>query len=193
MVEQDTEIIRRIASGDRRAYAELIERHKDRAMTLAMRMMKNRADAEEALQDAFVRAFNALPSFENRSSFTTWFYRIVFNVCSTQLAKRPRQQTVSYQAGTEEGMSEAAEPVSGEMPDLDLESAEFRSIVHEAIAGMTEQYAAILTLFFVQDLGYDEIAEVTGLPLGTVKNRLFRARALLQRAVLKRMGEGKYV
>jgi RNA polymerase sigma factor (sigma-70 family) len=192
MIEKDIEIIRRIQDGDRRAYAELIARHQDRAMTLAMRMLKNRADAEEALQDAFVRAFNALPAFESRSSFPTWFYRIVFNVCSTQLSKRPRQQMLSYQADADDGMSEAPEPVSDEMPDVDMETAEFHAIVQEEIGAMSEPNAAILTLFFVQDLGYEEIVEVTGLPLGTVKNRLFRARTLLQRAVLKRLGEGKY-
>jgi RNA polymerase sigma factor (sigma-70 family) len=193
MIEKDTDIIRRIGDGDQRAYADLIDRHKDRAMTLALRMLKNRADAEEALQDAFIRAFHALPSFENKSSFSTWFYRIVFNVCSTQLSKRPSQRVVSFQAETDEGMSEVREPVSDEMPpDLEYESAEFQSIVHDEIGRLPEPYAVILTLFFVQDMGYEEIIDVTGLPLGTVKNRLFRARMLLQRAVLKRLGESEF-
>ena len=192
MSEKDTDIIHRICEGDRRAYAELIERHKDRAMTLAMRMMKNRADAEEALQDAFVRAFHALPAFENKSTFSTWFYRIVFNVCSTQLSKRPKQHAVSYQEETDNGMTGTTEPVSAEMPDLDYESAEFHAIVQEEIGAMSERYASILTLFFVQEMGYEEIVDVTGLPLGTVKNRLFRARTLLQRAVLNRLGEKEY-
>ncbi|HLP18057.1 MAG TPA: sigma-70 family RNA polymerase sigma factor [Bacteroidota bacterium] len=190
MSHQDSDIVRRISQGDRRAYAELIDRHKDRAMTLALRMLKNRADAEEALQDAFVRAFGALSTFENKSTFATWFYRIVFNVCSTQLSKRPKQREASYQADADEGG--APEPVSDDMPDVDYESAEFQSIVHDAIGAMPEQYAAVLTLFYVQEMGYDEIVEVTGLPLGTVKNRLFRARVLLQRSVLKRLGEGEY-
>src|SRR3990167_5004707 len=88
MQDQDSSIIRRVLEGDKRAYAELVDRHKDRAMTLAMRMLSNRQDSEEALQDAFIRAFNALPRFEWRSSFSTWFYRIVYNVCATALSKR---------------------------------------------------------------------------------------------------------
>lgn len=192
MIEQDTDIIRRIADGDRRAYAELIERHKDRAMTLALRMLKNRADAEEALQDAFMRAFNALGGFENKSSFSTWFYRILFNVCSTMLSKRPKHYVVSYQDEREDGSVAASEPIAEEMPDLDYESAEFQSVVREEIERLPERYAAILTLFFVQDMSYEEIIDVTGLPLGTVKNRLFRARTMLQRAVLDRLGESAY-
>ncbi len=187
MVENDNEILSRILKGEHRAYAELIDRHKDRAMTLAMRMLKNRADAEEALQDAFVRAFHALPGFEKKSSFSTWFYRIVFNVCSTVLSKRPRVQVSSIDAADDDPMR-ADDPVSGDMPDIEYETAEFHSIVREAIDAMSEQYAAILTLFFVQDMSYDEIVDVTGLPLGTVKNRLFRARQMLQHAVLKRCG-----
>jgi RNA polymerase sigma-70 factor, ECF subfamily len=192
MNDNDNHIISRILAGEHRAYTELIDRHKDRAMTLAMRMLKNRADAEEALQDAFVRAFKALPGFEQKSSFATWFYRIVFNVCSTVLSKRPRVHMSSFDADAEDVMK-AIEPVSDDMPDINYESAEFQAIVREKIDEMTEPYAAILTLFFVQDMSYEEIVDVTGLPLGTVKNRLFRARMLLQRAVLKRCGETEQV
>jgi RNA polymerase sigma-70 factor, ECF subfamily len=187
MSENDNEIISRILGGEQRAYAELIDRHKDRAMTLALRMLKNRADAEEALQDAFVRAFHALAGFERKASFATWFYRIVFNVCSTVLSKRPRVHVTSFNADADDVMK-AEEPVSTDMTDIDYETAEFQTIVREEIDAMTGQYAAILTLFFVQDLSYEEIVDVTGLPLGTVKNRLFRARVLLQRAVMKRCG-----
>ncbi len=191
MADTDNDIITRILSGDQRAYAGLIDRHKDRAMTLALRMLKNRSDAEEALQDAFVRAFHALPGFERKSSFATWFYRIVFNVCSTALSKRVRVRVASFDADDGDPMK-AGEPVSTDMPDIDCERAEFQAIVREEIDAMSEQYAAILTLFFVQDMGYDEITAVTGLPLGTVKNRLFRARVLLQRAVVKRCGNREH-
>lgn len=191
MVENDNEIIIRILAGQQRAYADLINRHKDRAMTLALRMLKNRADAEDALQDAFVRAFHALPGFEQKSSFATWFYRIVFNVCSTVLSKRRRGYELSLNADDDD-ITKADDPVSDNIPDIDYEHAEFQEIVLEEIDAMSEQYAAMLTLFFVQDMSYEEIVDVTGLPLGTVKNRLFRARRMLQRAVLRRCGETKH-
>src|SRR5579863_4706102 len=95
MRDPDSEIIQRILAGDAHAYAELVNRHKARGMTLALRMLNSREDAEEALQDAFVRAFRALPKFEMKSSFGTWFYRIVFNVCSTALQKRGAAFAVS--------------------------------------------------------------------------------------------------
>src|SRR3989337_1506914 len=98
MANPDYETIQRILAGEKRAYADLVNRHKDRAMTLALRMLKNREDAEEALQDAFVRAFNALPRFEWKSSFSTWLYRIVYNVCATALGKRADAQHISLDA-----------------------------------------------------------------------------------------------
>jgi RNA polymerase sigma-70 factor (ECF subfamily) len=188
MPSADEKVIRRILAGEKRAFGELVDRHKDRAMTLAFRMLKNREDAEEALQDAFVRAFHALPRFEWKSRFSTWLYRIVYNVCATALSKRV--------AGGHLSIDEIAEPkldVPSEdaPPDAEYESREFQEIVRDEIDKMPEKYTGILTLFLVNDMSYDEIADVTDLPLGTVKVRLFRGRLLLRDAVTKRLGVDK--
>ncbi|MEK6566220.1 MAG: sigma-70 family RNA polymerase sigma factor [Bacteroidota bacterium] len=186
MSEQDFDVIQRILGGQKRAYSELVERHKDKAMALAMRMLKNRHDAEEALQDSFIRAFNALPRFEWKSSFSTWFYRIVFNVCATNLSKKKEEFSVSL----EEDENNPLELPSDEaLPDAAYESNEFQDIVHAEIEKLPPAYASILTLFLVQDMSYDEIVEVAGVPLGTVKNRLFRARTMLRDAVTEKMKE----
>lgn len=127
MHKNEAAVIQKVLGGDKRAYAELVDRHKDKAMTLAMRMLKNREDAEEAIQDAFVRAFNALPRFEWKSSFSTWFYRIVYNVCATQLSRRGEDLHVSLDTGDDE---KALELPSGEpLPDVQLESNEMEQIV----------------------------------------------------------------
>jgi len=154
-------------------------------MTLAMRMLSNRQDSEEALQDAFIRAFNALPRFEWRSSFSTWFYRIVYNVCATALSKRDEARLVSLDEEKDEQIDLPAEEKSA---DLEYESSEFRQAVAEEIEKLPETYRSILTLFLVQDLSYEEIVDVTGSPLGTVKVRLFRARMLLRNGVVRRLG-----
>ena len=183
MKTTDNEIIRRVIDGDQRAYAELVDRHKDKAMTLAMRMLKNRHDAEEALQDAFVRAFRALQSFEWKSSFSTWFYRIVFNVCSTALNKRGNTNLLAIDEENNEELKIEI-PSTDEEPDIEFEGKEFSEIVRAEIDKMDESYSSILTMFFLQEMSYEEIIAVTGLPLGTVKNRLFRARMQLRSAVL---------
>jgi RNA polymerase sigma-70 factor (ECF subfamily) len=187
MYDQDRAVIERILGGDKKAYAELVERHKDKAMTLALKMLKNRENAEEALQDAFVRVFNALPKFEWKSSFSTWFYRIVYNVCASELAKQHEPHQVSIQEDNED--EQTIELVSEDAPpDISLESSELNAIILQEIDKLPDAYGPTFALFFVQDMSYDEIVEVTGLPLGTVKARLFRARMLLRNAVVKRTG-----
>jgi RNA polymerase sigma factor (sigma-70 family) len=185
MPAADEEIVRRILIGDKRAYAELVDRHKDKAMTLAFRMLKNREEAEEALQDAFVRAFHALPRFEWKASFSTWLYRIVYNVCATSLGKRSDTERVSLNDEDERTLNVPSEEPS---PDAAYESHEIREAVSQEIERLPENYAGILTLFFVNDQSYEQIVEVTGLPLATVKVRLFRGRLLLRDAVAKRLG-----
>jgi RNA polymerase sigma-70 factor (ECF subfamily) len=187
MHDQDHAVIQRILGGEKKAYAELVERHKDRALTLAVRILKNREDAEEALQDAFIRAFNALPRFEWKSSFSTWFYRIVYNVCVSGLSRRDRKQRISIDDEDESGS--VLELASEETPpDLALESSELNAIVQEEIDRLPGAYGPTFTLFFVQEMSYDEVVEVTGLPLGTVKARLFRARVMLRNALVRRLG-----
>ena len=188
MKSTDNDIIRRVIDGDNRAYAELINRHKDKAMTLAMRMMKNRHDAEEALQDAFVRAFRALPSFEWKSSFSTWFYRIVFNVCSSALARRGNTNLLSIDEENDEDLKIEI-PSTDTEPDIEFEQKEFAQIVRSEIDRMDAGYSSILTMFFLQEMSYEEIITVTGLPLGTVKNRLFRARLQLRNAVARHFSD----
>jgi RNA polymerase sigma factor (sigma-70 family) len=190
MAKPDQEIIQRVLAGEKKAFAELVERHKDKAMTLAIRMLKNREDAEEALQDAFVRAFHALPRFEWKASFSTWFYRIVYNVCATALSKKEEAREISLQ---EEGEREIEISSDELTPDVEYESTEFQTIVTEEIEKLPEVYASALTLFFVQEMSYEEIAGVTGLPLGTVKVRLFRARLMLRETITNRLDWKKAV
>jgi RNA polymerase sigma-70 factor (ECF subfamily) len=191
MAASDQEIVRQVLAGDKKVFAQLVDRHKDKAMTLALRMLKNREEAEEAVQDAFLRAFNALGRFEWKSSFATWFYRIVFNVCSTILGRRGEETVVSLQDDEHTPSMELRDPTP--TPDMSFESAEFRRVIREEIETLPASYAFVVTLFFLQELSYDEIVEVTGMPLGTVKARLFRARTMLKDALLRRMGVGDMV
>lgn len=156
-------------------------------MTLAMRLLRNREEAEEAVQDAFVRAYRALERFEKRSSFSTWLYRIVFNVCSTALSKRGEQlQQVSVEKN--DGVPVDEIPDLGEIPDSIVEGEEFKRDVVDAMNELPPLYGGIATMFYLDDLSYEEIAKITGSPLGTVKARLFRARAMLRDGIVRRTG-----
>jgi RNA polymerase sigma-70 factor (ECF subfamily) len=186
MNDNDREIIQRVLDGDVRSFGVLIDKHKAKAMTLAMRILKNREDAEEALQDAFVRAYRALSSFEWKSSFSTWLYRIVYNTCATAAGKRNGKYNLSLDEADEEGPRVEIE--SDELqPDIRMESDEFSRIVSEEVEKLPAAYGSTFTLFTIQDMSYEEIVQVTGLPLGTIKARLFRARTMLRKAIVKRM------
>jgi len=183
----DYEIISRVLSGHTRLFSELVDRHQDRAMSLAMRLLRNREEAEEAVQDSFVRAFKALERFEKRSTFSTWLYRIVYNVCSTALSKRWESfEQTSMVRGSPEHENNI--PDFSEIPDSVVEGEELKQNVVDAMNELPPIYSGIATMFYLYDLSYEEIVKITGSPLGTVKARLFRARAMLRDGIIRRTG-----
>ncbi len=177
----DNEIIESIRKGAKHDFAHLVTRYSPKVMTLAMRMLKNREDAEEAAQDALVRAFNALDRFEGTAKFSTWLYRIVYNVCLTKIGKRREEfQMVDYD---EEQLYASRELYTSYTHELEVK--EMTGIVKKLIEEMPEKYATMLSLFYFQELSHEEICETTSLPLGTVKTHLFRARLMLQQRMAK--------
>lgn len=182
MNDLDFLVIRKIRSGDRAAFGELVRRHQPKAMTLALRMLKSREDAEEALQDAFLRVFRSLDSFAGTSNFSTWFYRIVYNVCASALEKRGTAIFSSLD-DDEEMLPALHYSSTNSSPEEIYDDRETESIIHKEIERLPVEYASVLTLFFVQQLRYDEITSVTGMPIGTVKTRLFRGRIMLREAL----------
>ncbi len=183
MGRSEREIIGLVKAGDASVFRELVVSYQERGMSLALRLLRNREDAEEALQDAFLRAFNGMKDFRMDSKFGTWFYRIVYNVCLTKLERSPKLRIVDPPAEREDGGEELPDPDSS--PAGELERKDLAKILHAEIDRLPEQYRTVLSLFYFQELGYDEICEVVGLPLGTVKTHLFRARTMLYNILLR--------
>lgn len=176
----ETEIIDRIVGGDTEAFAVLVAQHQRRALSLAERMMQNTDDARDVVQDAFVKAYRSLSRFNRDSTFSTWFYRIVYTTCLNALEKRKR--TPIHDEFDDEAGSAWIEPTVFQS----MESSLIDEIVSDEMKTMNPIYATILELFYVDDRSYDEIVSITGLPLGTVKTRLNRGRNLLRTALLRR-------
>jgi RNA polymerase sigma-70 factor (ECF subfamily) len=184
--DPDRPIIEEIRNGRPRRFAVLVDRHKDRALTLAIRMVGNREEAEELVQDSFIRAFRSLAEFRGDARFGTWFYRIVYNICLTKVMRRPGRAAIAEMEGQEEdGLGEVAAPEEETDALKRLEDAEFGTLLRRAIDRLPENQRTAITLFYVQEMTYEEIAEVTGQPMGSVKTHLFRGRETLRRNVLQ--------
>lgn len=181
----DSEIIENIRKGAKHHYARLVDRYKNKAITLAVRMLKNREDAEEATQDAFIRAYNALDKFEGASKFSTWLYRIVYNACLTKLGQRRKEfELLDYEDEKDYGNIEEWQSSS---VLSELEVKDMITLIKKVIDTLPAKYGTIISLFYFQELSHNEICEIMQLPLGTVKTQLFRARALLQERLTKEL------
>jgi RNA polymerase sigma-70 factor (ECF subfamily) len=176
---EERERVRRAQTGDAEAFAGLVMEHQRFVYHLALRALGSPQDAEDVAQEAFVRAWLALPNFRGQARFQTWLYRIVTNLCYNRLPRLRREMTA---LGDEE-MPDIPDEASGAGPLSSLEAEERRRFLHQAIERLPENYRLLVTLRFQQELSYEEIASVTSLPLGTVKTGLFRARARLREAL----------
>ncbi len=149
-------------------------------MTLALRMLGKKEDAEEAAQDAFIRTFRSLHQFEQRAQFATWIYRITYNVCVSRLSRR---RSLTQSIDEDDGFEIADETADAQLP---MEVRELQNVVSSSIERLRPEYASLITLFYLHEQSHEEIVAITGLPLGTVKNRLHRARTDLRRIMKRR-------
>ena len=187
---QATEIylIRKARNGDPDAFAELVKLHERFVFNLAMRTLGNPDEAADAAQEAFIRAWSALHDFREQSQFRTWLYRIVLNLCLNRVPRLRRELNDL----THEEMIDLPESSSGTGdPVASLEQNEMRAHLHNQIDRLPEQYRLLVSLRYQHELSYDEIAALLGLPVGTVKTGLFRAKARLREA-LSVLEEQKY-
>ena len=171
----DTELVGRVLAGDTAAYASLVARYRDRLGRYAVHMLGNREDAEEALQDAFVRGYRSLRRCNDPERFGAWLYAILVNRCRTAGARAARRERVFVR-------DEAA--LSGAPLPSSTERAESDDTVRWALARLGPEYREAFLLKHVEDLEYEEMARLTGAGMSALKMRVKRAREQLQ-AILK--------
>ncbi|MCS7301198.1 MAG: sigma-70 family RNA polymerase sigma factor [Fimbriimonadales bacterium] len=180
-------LVARAQAQDEAAFEQIMNLYADRLYNYILRMVGNAADAEDVLQEVFLRAYQGLPNFDGRASLSTWLYRIATNLCIDHQRKRGRRvQTVSYSAWEDD----EGETGEWEFPDVQtpnpLDAAlnrELQQVVEQAIANLSPKLKTVLLLYDVEDLSYEEIARVLRIPIGTVKSRLNHARTQIQRQV----------
>lgn len=176
--EADLVLVERVQAGDREAFGLLVGKYQRKLLRLVMRLVRDPAEAEDVTQEAFIKAYRALPNFRGESAFYTWLYRIGVNTAKNWLiSNRRRMPTVSDIAGDEsEGIDESGLLRDDETPDRVLMSKQIGATVNAAMEALPEDLRAAITLREIDGLSYEEIAEVMDCPIGTVRSRIFRAR-----------------
>jgi len=205
MNDLEINVINKIKNGDINSFEQIVEKYKDKAYTLTLRILKNHEDAEDSLQEAFIKTFRAIVDnqFEERSKFSTYLYRIVYN---TALDFYKRHKSRNYNLiSIDENFNKDDSDESNDFNNFEMkidkertgESARFKTdnltieneiqdFVNRFLSLIPEKYSVILTLFYINDLSHEEISQALNLPLGTVKNRIFRAKDKLKELMTQR-------
>lgn len=180
MIQPDP-LILRCQAGEREAFTELVKCYQNRLYSFIFRLLRHREEAEDAMQEVFLRVYRSLPSYRPESSFTSWLYRIASNYCMDLLRKR-RQKVVSlFYKTIEEDEERVMEiPDDSRDPETLFDDTELQQTVQKAIDNLPPKYRLVMLLRHQEGLSYQEITEITGLPEGTIKAQIFRARRLLR-------------
>ena len=174
-IPSDSDLIKSVQAGDDGAFATLVERYTGRVYALVGGMVRDRLAAEDIVQDVFFKVHRKLPTFEGKSRFYTWLYRVAYNTATDHLKKKRLDKSTSV-----EDFSYLDLESSGSGPDRNLANAELRRRMADAVAELPDKYRDILVLREYEECSYEEIAEILQCSKGTVESRLFRARARLK-------------
>lgn len=195
----DLAVVRRAKRGDYSAFNLLVLKYQSRAIGLAMKFVKDTYIAEDIAQESFIKAFNSLQSFREESAFYTWLYRIIINTAKNYLTSKSRRAEFSE---SEVSFPEAEnldllDIPGGDSPEEILAANNLREVIFESLSDLPEDIRTAISLREFEGLSYEEIAEVTGCPIGTVRSRIFRGREEIQEKIspllngLKRKGSNK--
>ncbi len=182
----DTALVKAFQSGNKASFDELVLKHKDRLFNLCYRFMGDYQEANDSAQETFVKIYQSLKRFRFESTFSTWLYRIAVNTCKNKLKSleyRHRKKMVPLHnpKNPERGTLSTELRDETQSPAMELEKKERLMLIQKAIDSLPEEKKAVVVLRDIEGLPYEEIANITGYNLGTVKSKLSRARADLRK------------
>lgn len=180
----DDDLIEKSKAGDLNAFEALIARYEKKVYTIAFRFMGNQDDAKDLAQEAFIRVYKSLNNFRGESSFLTWLYHIISNLCKDELRKQQKKKTISLEIVRETKKNSPTASVN--LPEENYIRKEKQQALQEVINTLPIDYKWIIIMREFQQFSYEEIAAQIGCSIGTVKSRLNRGRQLLRDGVLKR-------
>jgi RNA polymerase sigma-70 factor, ECF subfamily len=188
----DLSLVRRVQRGDKGAFDALVLKYQHKLVKLVMRYVRNPAEAEDIAQEAFIKAYRALPQFRGDSAFYTWLYRIAINTAKNAVVSRDRspiEYNIDRNDATEESYDMQGRMKDSETPEGLVLTDEIRTTVNAAIDALPEDLRMAIVLRELEGLSYEEIAAAMDCPVGTVRSRIFRAREAIDRR-LREVFEG---
>jgi RNA polymerase sigma-70 factor (ECF subfamily) len=176
--EIDQLLVERVQRGDKKAFELLVIKYQRKLMRLVSRLVRDQAEAEDVVQEAFIKAYRALPQFRGESAFYTWLYRIGINTAKNYLVTQGRRAPTSTETNAEEAetFDDAEQLRDINTPESMLATKQIAATVNIAMESLPEELRVAISLREIEGLSYDEIAEAMGCPIGTVRSRIFRAR-----------------
>ena len=183
----DDKLVKRAKKGDSRAFDLLVLKYQGRVAQLVSRYVSNAAEVEDVTQEAFIKAYRALPKFRGDSAFYTWLYRIAANAAKNHLVALSRRPTTDLALDDSESYEVPGRLKDNESPDEVIMGQQLEAVISQAIDALPLELKAALTLREFEGLSYDEIAEVLECPIGTVRSRIFRAREAIDQKVASQM------
>jgi len=184
----DHQLIKDALAGNQKAFERLRKKYENIIVSLVNRMIHNKDEVDDLVQETFIKAFQSLPSFRAEYAFSTWLYRIASNNCIDYLRKKKLQTlSIDKQVESEESDYSIELPDTSMVPDRQMMDAQRREMINKAIESLPQKYRDVIRLRHMEELEYDEIAKKLRIPLGTVKAHLFRARELLYRYMRDRL------
>lgn len=186
---QDRKYVERALDGDEAAFAALVEKYRNALYHHIRKIVRDRSEIDDLVQESFIKAFGALDSYSTRYAFSTWLYKIATNHAIDHLRKRTlKTQSIDRPIRTKEGEMEVELPDATYRPDRHIVEDQRKTLIQEAIDALPPKYYRVIVLRHQHEKTYEEIAKELDLPLGTVKAHIFRARELLNKYLRDRRG-----
>jgi RNA polymerase sigma-70 factor (ECF subfamily) len=191
--EVDQQLVERAQRGDKRAFELLVLKYQRKLGRLLSRFVRDPAEVEDVTQEAFIKAYRALPSFRGDSAFYTWLYRIGINTAKNYLVALGRRAptTTGFDNEEAEGFEDADQLRDSNTPESELEGKEIAATVNHAMDALPADLRTAITLREIEGLSYEEIANVMNCPVGTVRSRIFRARDAIAAELRPLLGTDK--
>ena len=195
--QADAELVARVQQGDKAAFDLLVLKYQRKILRLLSRMLRDQSDIEDVMQEAFIKAYRALPQFRGESAFYTWLYRIAINTARNWMSSQGRRPSSPNGNQTEEGetFSEIDNLTDNNTPESMLASREIAESVNATIQDLPAELRTAIVLREIDGLSYEEIAETMSCPIGTVRSRIFRAREAIAaklRPILDQHGDRRW-